>query len=131
MGIANEIAKTVLSRINSDTCVITSSGFFRPRPVFLLYHQLAEELFPGNWPGELREQALKSLEMILEEKVPDKIKSTSVLLQGSEAEEIARYAEESNISVIVMGTHGFYRLEASYTWFCPQKKLFVSPHAPS
>ena len=62
---------------------------------------------PGGSLMEMKEQAQKSLEMTIEEKVSKEVKSTSLLLEGSVAEEIAQYAQMNNISVIVMGTHGF------------------------
>jgi nucleotide-binding universal stress UspA family protein len=51
--------------------------------------------------------ALKSLEMTMKERIPSELKSKSILLQGNPAEEITKYAEEKDVNVIVMGTHGF------------------------
>lgn len=63
--------------------------------------------FSADFVNEVKGHAIKSLEMTIEEKVNKEIKSQSLLLQGSVAEEITKYAEESKVSVIVMGTHGF------------------------
>jgi universal stress protein A len=63
--------------------------------------------FSKDLASEIENHAIKSLEMTLKEKVSEEINSKSVLLRGSPAEEIAKYAQESNVSVVVMGTHGF------------------------
>lgn len=83
--------------------------------------------FTVDLANEIRDQALKSLEMTLEEKVSPEIKATSVLLQGNEAEEIAGYAEESDISLIVMGTHGFTGWRHLILGSVTEKTVRISP----
>jgi len=56
---------------------------------------------------ERDEMAYKSLSMTLKEKVPESIKSRSIMGKGNPAEEIARSAKEEKADLIVIGTHGF------------------------
>ncbi len=53
------------------------------------------------------EMAYKSLFMTLKEKVPDSIKSRSILGKGNPADEIVKSAGEEKADLIVIGTHGF------------------------
>ena len=53
------------------------------------------------------EMAFKSLAMTLKDKVPESIKSRSIMGKGNPAEEIVRSAKEEKIDLIVIGTHGF------------------------
>jgi universal stress protein A len=77
-----------------------ASGFGPSMPVSGAY-------LPEDFMRTLEKHATESLEMTVKEKVSGEVKSKSVLLNGIPAEEIVRYAEESNSSVIIMGTHGF------------------------
>ena len=51
--------------------------------------------------------AYKSLAMTLKEKVPESIKSRSIMGKGNPAEEIVRSAKEEKVDLIVIGAHGF------------------------
>ena len=106
LNIANEMAtqfsaELILVHVLSSLQVYPSATTIQP------VTPTGGGAFSVDLVNEIREQAIKSLEMTIEEKMPAEIKAKSVLLHGSEAEEIAKYAEEADISVIVMGTHGF------------------------
>lgn len=53
------------------------------------------------------EMAYKSLSLTLEQKVPDSIKSRSILGKGNPADEIVRSAKDEKADLIVIGTYGF------------------------
>ncbi len=65
------------------------------------------DTFAADLQSRIKENALKSLEMVLKERVSGDISSRSLFLQGNPADEIVECAKESNASLIVMGTHGF------------------------
>ena len=106
LNIANEMAKQfsaelILVHVLSPLQVFpAATGFPTASPG-------GAGVFSADMINEIREQALKSLEMTLNEKVSEEVKSSSDLLQGSGAEQIAEYAETHDVDVIIMGTHGF------------------------
>jgi len=53
------------------------------------------------------EMAYKSLSMTLEKRVPDSVKSRSILEKGNPADEIVKGAKAEKADLIVIGTHGF------------------------
>ncbi len=53
-----------------------------------------------------REYTQQSLEKIIREKIPDKIKAVSIIRYGRSFEEIIRCAKEESYDIIVMSTHG-------------------------
>jgi len=54
----------------------------------------------------IRNNAEISLEKMMDKKVPDNLRSQSILLEGSPADEIAEYAKEVDADLIVIATHG-------------------------
>jgi nucleotide-binding universal stress UspA family protein len=54
----------------------------------------------------IRHNAETSLKSLMEKKVPDTLRSKSILLEGSPADEIAEYAKEVEADLIVIATHG-------------------------
>lgn len=94
-------AQLILIHVLSPVQVFPASPGFAPgMPV-------SNQYLPEDIAGVTEKHAIDSLTMTLKEKVSEEIKSKTELLRGSPAEEIARYAEESKVSVIIMGTHGF------------------------
>jgi len=78
----------------------TSPGFAPGQPAAVGY-------IPTQIPAEIDGQATESLNLTLKEKVSGEVNAKTELLHGNPAEEIAKYAEESKVSTIIMGTHGF------------------------
>jgi len=78
----------------------TSPGFAPGQPA-------ASGYIPAQIAVEVDGHATESLNLTLKEKVSGDVNVKTELLHGNPAEEIARYAEESNVSAIIMGTHGF------------------------
>jgi nucleotide-binding universal stress UspA family protein len=106
LKIANDLAKQfsaemILIHVISPTQVFPAASAFPPSA------PAAGGAFSKDLASQVESHAMKSLEMTLKEKVSEEVNSKTVLLHGSPAEEIAKYAEKSNVSVIVMGTHGF------------------------
>jgi nucleotide-binding universal stress UspA family protein len=69
-------------------------------------------VLPSNWPageGEDRDYWRQQLEQI--RPVDPNIRVRHVLLEGDPAAEIVRYAQDMNMDLIVMGTHGRTGLE--------------------
>jgi nucleotide-binding universal stress UspA family protein len=54
----------------------------------------------------IRNNAENSLKAMMEKKVPDTLRSKSILLEGSPSDEIAEYAKEIEADLIVIATHG-------------------------
>ncbi len=54
----------------------------------------------------IRNNAETSLKEMMEKKVPDTLRSKSILLEGSPPDEIAEYAKEIEADLIVIATHG-------------------------
>ncbi len=54
----------------------------------------------------IRNNAETSLKSLMEKKVPNTIRSKSILLEGSPWDEIAEYAKEVEADIIVIATHG-------------------------
>jgi universal stress protein A len=103
---ANDLAKEfkselILIHVLSPVQAFPASPGFAPgQPVSSVY-------LPADVAESIEKHAIESLEMVLKEKVHGDVKAKTELLHGNPAEEIARYAEKSKVSVIIMGTHGF------------------------
>lgn len=54
----------------------------------------------------IRNSAENSLRSMMEEKVPDTLRSKSIMLEGSPSDEIAEFAKEVEADLIVIATHG-------------------------
>ena len=103
---ADELAKEfsselILIHVLSPVQVFPASPGFAPgQPVSNTY-------LPEDIAGDIEGHAMESLKLTIKEKVSEEVKSKTALLNGIPAEEITRYAEDSKVSVIIMGTHGF------------------------
>ncbi len=64
-----------------------------------------------NLEAELMESAKKKMELFMEDYFSDLPQTESLVLRGDIAEEIIKTAEEKEIDLIVMGTHGRKGLE--------------------
>ena len=103
---ANELAKEFKSELILIH-VISPIQAFPTSPGFVPGQPAASGYIPTQVPAEVDGQATESLNLTLKERVSGDVNVKTVLLHGNPAEEIARYAEESNVSAIIMGTHGF------------------------
>jgi nucleotide-binding universal stress UspA family protein len=54
----------------------------------------------------IRNNAENSLKSMMEKKVPDTLRSKSIMLEGSPSDEIAEFAKEVEADLIVIATHG-------------------------
>lgn len=103
---ANDLAK----EFSSDLIlihVLSPMQVFPTSPGFAPGQPAASGYIPEQILGEAQNQAGESLDKTLEEQVSKEIISKTILLQGNPAEEITKYAEEENVSVIIIGTHGY------------------------
>ncbi|NPB10047.1 MAG: universal stress protein [Thermodesulfobacteria bacterium] len=64
-----------------------------------------------NLEAELMESAKKKMEIFMEDHFSDFPQAESLVLRGDVPEEIVKTAEEKNVDLIVMGTHGRKGLE--------------------
>ncbi|MFO7890452.1 MAG: universal stress protein [bacterium] len=55
---------------------------------------------------QLKEHNQESLKKVTEEKIPDKIQTESLIGYGFEADSIIKVAEEKDVDLIVISTHG-------------------------
>lgn len=60
----------------------------------------------ASYQQELEAQAKKSLRSMLEQKVSKDVKVVSEVLIGNAAGEVMRYANEKNMDIIIIATHG-------------------------
>jgi len=56
---------------------------------------------------EMEQSAVRGLQQIQQERIPPAIRSSTVVLQGDPASRIVSLAEDENMDVIVIATHGF------------------------
>lgn len=103
---ADDLAKEFKSQL-IVIHVLSPVQVFPASPGFAPAQPVSNTYLPEDIAGSMEKHATESLEMIIREKVSPEVKSKTVLLHGIPAEEIANYAEESNVSTIIMGTHGF------------------------
>ena len=56
---------------------------------------------------EMEESAVKALKKMQQEKVPERIRSRTMVLQGDAATQIVNLADNENMDMIIIATHGF------------------------
>ena len=103
---ADELAKEFKSELILIH-VLSPIQAFPTAPGFIPGQPAATGYIPTQIPPEAEGYAKESLKMTLKEKVSEEVNAKSELLFGSPSEEIAKYAKESKVSTIIMGTHGF------------------------
>ena len=91
------------------------SGFFVPH---MPIAQFEEEMF---------QSAEKKMDSFLAENLGAGRPCTSTVIKGDVAEEITDYAAKNNISMIVMGTHGYKGLEKVLFGSVAEKVVKTSP----
>jgi universal stress protein A len=106
LKVANDLAKEFKSEL-IIIHVLSPLQVFPTAPGFAPGQPAAGGYIPTQILAESQTHAKDSLDMILKEKISEGVKAKSELLDGNPAEEIAKYAEESKASTIIMGTHGF------------------------
>lgn len=104
LKVANDLAKSFSSELILIN-VLSPIQHFPAAPAFPAATPATGAL-AGDLAREIEGYALESLETALKERVSDEIGSKSLLLRGNPAEEIAKYARENDVSIIIMGTHG-------------------------
>ena len=77
-----------------------------PDPGYLVAQPEFAVAIPGEDWEDLRRAAERNLETALESEWKNKLKVVTATRKGSPFLEIIRYAQEQNIDLIVMGTHG-------------------------
>lgn len=78
-----------------------------PSIPLLLDSTLAPATFDiASYEGEIEKGAIKKLEEIIESKTAKKVKITPIISNGEPSTEIKRVAEEENVDLIVISTHG-------------------------
>ncbi|MFO7606484.1 MAG: universal stress protein [Desulfurivibrionaceae bacterium] len=91
------------------------SGFFVPHMPISQFEQ------------EMVESAEEKMENFLAENLKSDVPYNSAVLQGDVAEKIIEYAEKNDISMIVMGTHGYKGLEKVLFGSIAEKVVKTSP----
>lgn len=91
------------------------SGFFVPHMPISQFEQ------------EMVESAEEKMENFLAENLKSDVPYNSAVLQGDVAERITEYAEKNDISMIVMGTHGYKGLEKVLFGSIAEKVVKTSP----
>lgn len=91
------------------------SGFFVPHMPISQFEQ------------EMVASAEEKMESFLAENLKSDVPYNSAVLQGDVAERITEYAEKNDISMIVMGTHGYKGLEKVLFGSIAEKVVKTSP----
>lgn len=91
------------------------SGFFVPHmPI-------------SQFEGEMIESAKKKMESFVSDNLKTSLKYRTEVLKGDVAEELTRYAEENNVAMIIMGTHGYKGIERVLFGSVAEKVVKTSP----
>jgi len=59
-----------------------------------------------SYEEELRENSLETLNKLMNEKVPENIKTETRILKGDASTQIINYSEDNKIDLITLSTHG-------------------------
>ena len=117
-----EAAADIAAKLDSDLFVVfvvqsfeDYSGFFVPH---MPIAQFEEEMF---------QSAENKMASFLTENLGSARPCTSTVIKGDVAEEITDYAAKNNISIIVMGTHGYKGLEKVLFGSVAEKVVKTSP----
>ena len=112
----------IAKKLDSELCVVfvvqnfeDYSGFFVPH---MPIAQFEEEMF---------QSAEKKMESFLAENLGSARLCSSKVIKGDVAEEITDYAAKNEISLIVMGTHGYKGLEKVLFGSVAEKVVKTSP----
>lgn len=88
--------------------------------------------YPGfnipEYQKELAKHARENLDKLIKKRVPDKVRVKAEVAIGVEADEIVRTAEEQNIDLIVIATHGRTGLERLFFGSVTEKVLRHTNH---
>jgi len=87
----------------------------------VFFHAIEESIPPQYYAAgisslfeldrELKQRATKALDEFIKEAKTDKSKTKKVVVEGKSDEEIMKYAEENNVDLIVMASHGHSGIE--------------------
>jgi len=87
----------------------------------VFFHAIEESIPPQYYAAgisslfeldrELKKRATRALDDFIKEAKSDKIKTKKVVVEGKSDEEIMKYAEENNVDLIVMASHGHSGIE--------------------
>ena len=55
---------------------------------------------------EMEESAIKSLDQVAKERISKELKAQTLVVQGDPANQIVRLAEDENVDIIIIATHG-------------------------
>jgi len=77
---------------------------------------------------KLQEHNKEALDKILKEKVPDTIKAESIVTYGFEADNIVETAEEKDVDLIIIATHGRTGLKHFFLGSVAEKVLRHTSH---
>ena len=91
------------------------SGFFVPHMPIAQFEE------------EMVQSAERKMENFIEDNVSESAVNTAKVLSGDVAEEIIKYAEDQNIDMIVMGTHGYKGFEKVLFGSVAEKIVKTSP----
>lgn len=87
--------------------VLSPAQAFPSASVTLPGEPATNEVFFDDMRDKIESHANESMKMTIEKRISRGINSRGVILNGSPAEEITGYAEDSHVSIIILGTHGF------------------------
>ncbi|HHS14170.1 MAG TPA: universal stress protein [bacterium] len=88
--------------------------------------------YPGfnipEYQKELAKHARENLDKLIKKRVPEKIRVKAEVALGNEADEIVRIAEEEDIDLIVIATHGRTGIQRLFFGSVTEKVLRHTQH---
>jgi nucleotide-binding universal stress UspA family protein len=117
-----EAATDIAEKLGSELCIVFVVQSFEDYSGFFVPHMPI-----AQFEEEMLQSAEKKMESFLAENLGADKTCSSTVIKGDVAEEITDYAAKNNISMIVMGTHGYKGLEKVLFGSVAEKVVKTSP----
>jgi nucleotide-binding universal stress UspA family protein len=117
-----EAATDIAEKLDSELYIVFVVQSFEDYSGFFVPHMPI-----AQFEEEMLQSAEKKMESFLAENLGGEKTCTSTVIKGDVAEEITDYATKNNISMIVMGTHGYKGLEKVLFGSVAEKVVKTSP----
>lgn len=115
-------AADVGTKLNCELCVVFVVQSFEDYSGFFVPHMPISQ-----FEDEMLQSAEEKMASFLAENLPSGTSCNSEVLKGDVAEEITSYAAKNDISMIVMGTHGYKGLEKVLFGSVAEKVVKTAP----
>ncbi len=117
-----QAAADVGKKLDCELCAVFVVQSFEDYSGFFVPHMPINQ-----FEDEMVQSAEQKMTSFLSENLPAGQKCGSEVIKGDVAEEITRYAADKNISLIIMGTHGYKGLEKVLFGSVAEKVVKTAP----